>query len=894
MSQVQGSTVLAQAWREKAAMLAALVFLVCGFSILISWYHWIDIYNQHFYDHGKKIFAYNVTRILLLSFILWIVYVSGQAILSLIIPTIKKQQLSLTERILLGFGTGYGFWQLVLLVLGIFNFYYFSLMFTICMLVLCCSTKHFTFFISELKTATQIVCFNTSINYRLGFLVTFLGVTAALGWVLLVRGLYPGGGGDFYTHYFYYYIDVIRLHGLQPNDVWYHYYYSKGSGLTFLGMLLMDPQAMQLITFGCVAVATLAVLDLANKMAPHSFWPLCCTLIYLLCNLVALDTNVGGGEFHKMHEQSTALLLIAVWGLCLYDTASVYFRKALLVMISSVMIGLAIFSQVVAVLFAGYFGLKTFIGIIKKNPYVWHYFFLGTITCSALASVFLLNYVVTGLATDQVFNFTWRFANLERLNQWGVIPNLVLMQWIRDHYEIPPWGWESFKQLSYYLRFNVIGLLPLSGLFVLLHYFIEMCLRKSSPRFSALSISLFINITLMTFTFACMSVVIGHDQSVSYFRFSSFFVPLLALFSVCCWGMLLSQYHTHSFRWILTIEVPLILVILTVLYWSEIALDHWSYRVKQISHSAKQFMLGHYSLAEGYENQYYGLPFGGIHPGVAEAYRHVPLGARIWSTNVDSYCMLPNCRIESNVSFKLSPHMNEILNGTPDQAKQILQAEGLNYFIISSDSRLIDIMPYSKLFNPAVISQYFAIKWTDGKTYLLTWHGPDTKPLDAAFMQLYTNLLHQPEHPWFKFSKSVAQLDKFMKTLESSSHPWKPINFPWQHPDMTRSITILSATYGKSCANFKTKKPYLNNVFQGNATMLVKDICDEKMNCRFTIDPSVFGDPVNGCGKDFIVSYQCPLSTKPMTALISAEASGKEISIVCRNKKMTTGHFAAR
>ena len=68
-----------------------------------------------------------------------------------------------------------------------------------------------------------------------------------------LRGFYPGGGGDYYTHYFYYYLAVIQNHGLAPNDVWYHYYYSKGSGLAFLGMLLSDPEAPALTTYACVA-----------------------------------------------------------------------------------------------------------------------------------------------------------------------------------------------------------------------------------------------------------------------------------------------------------------------------------------------------------------------------------------------------------------------------------------------------------------------------------------------------------------------------------------------------------------------------------------------------------------------------------------------------------------
>ena len=42
-----------------------------------------------------------------------------------------------------------------------------------------------------------------------------------------------------------YYKQVILQHGTAPNAVWYHYYYSKGAGLMFLYMLLVDAKAVK-------------------------------------------------------------------------------------------------------------------------------------------------------------------------------------------------------------------------------------------------------------------------------------------------------------------------------------------------------------------------------------------------------------------------------------------------------------------------------------------------------------------------------------------------------------------------------------------------------------------------------------------------------------------------
>jgi len=165
-----------------------------------------------------------------------------------------------------------------------------------------------------------------------------------------------------------------------------------------------------------------------------------------------------------------------------------------------------------------------------------------------------------------------------------------------------------------------------------------------------------------------------------------------------------------------------------------------------------------------------------------QARRHVPPGARIWSTNVDGYCMAPGCRIESCDSFKLPYRITEILNGTPAQARQILQQEGLNYFIFSKDSILIDVLPFSHLFEPANIADNLAIKWTDGSTYLLTWKGSDTMLLDARFMQFYSARWNNAstEHPWFKFREAVPAITAQMAALRSTPHPWRPIPFLWR------------------------------------------------------------------------------------------------------------------
>jgi hypothetical protein len=67
-----------------------------------------------------------------------------------------------------------------------------------------------------------------------------VGIHALLAWCALVagglllvsRGLYPGAAnGDTWEHYLHYYREVLRSGSLGPNELWYHFYFSKGAGL---------------------------------------------------------------------------------------------------------------------------------------------------------------------------------------------------------------------------------------------------------------------------------------------------------------------------------------------------------------------------------------------------------------------------------------------------------------------------------------------------------------------------------------------------------------------------------------------------------------------------------------------------------------------------------------
>jgi hypothetical protein len=341
-----------------------------------------------------------------------------------------------------------------------------------------------------------------------------------------------------------------------------------------------------------------------------------------------------------------------------------------------------------------------------------------------------------------------------------VIPQVIAVAWIRNNYLAlaPPFGWGVFKQLFQFMRLR--GLWPfLIGPIIaaIVIYVVDRFAPWKRPRLSDPSAASFAGATaarLATFLllFFVIALLVGRAQSISFERLSTFFVPLLVLFAIACSALLLNgKLQSRGDPWMWTV-LPAVLLVAVLGAWQ--GKDHWSRRLPAETANALRFFFGGFSLADAYRHATSGYAFGAINPEALKAARQVPYGTPIWSTNVDSYCMVPGCLIEDVISFKMSGRLDEILGGDPELAKQRLQEAGLNYFLFMKDYRVLDLLPYSRLFAPETIGRYLGVKWSDGSTFLLTWIGPDTTPIGADFLDPYTLLRAEPDAlRWFKFDE---------------------------------------------------------------------------------------------------------------------------------------------
>lgn len=888
---MQGSLIADKEQRAIPAALIAFGVLTTTLVVELAWFVGLAPYNNHYFDTGSVVILHNIVRLLFAPLLCWLIYAPGAGLIALIVPFPDRKALSGTEQALLGIGFGACIWYVGLLLVGLAGLYYRWVMAGAALAVIAASSRHagelaqVTF--SRLARARQFQARRVAVL----LLVSLVGL-----WVFTIKALYPGGGGDFYTHYFPYELQVLQSHNLAMNDVWYHFYYSKGDGLFFFAMLLTDPMSQALVTACFVAFAAVAIADLANRLAPGSLWPLCGALVYLLYNAVNLSSG-GGGEFQKSHELAAALVTLMAWALCQHRCGR---GGVFLAMAAACVASIAIVELPLGGAVSLFFGILAGEALFSRNwRQMWHFCFAGAFAAGTALAIMVLNQIMTGLASDQALGITIRFANFQRLDHLGLLPQIVTLVWLHDNLSdlVPPFGWDDFLQLFEFMRLPLLWPMLAAPVIALLAHYANLLVGHHSdgtrlanpgvlrPRRSlsdtdriAMLLALLIGMLAVIVLFG------GRSQNVSTSRLTTFFVPLLVLESVAAVAWTLRWPLTPARR-LLYAALPIAALVATLTNW-QIGYGMGE-QVAAGTANGLRFLTGRDSLGSAFSRKALGplssgLPYGGIDPGTLAAARQLPPDTPIWSTNVDSYCMVPHCNIESVVSYRMSAQMDEILGGPPDISRQLLKEAGLNYFLFSKEHGLLDMLPFSRLFAPSIIGKYLGIAWTDGTTFLLTWAGPTTKPIDDNFLTAYRARLAEEELPWFLFREliphlhpSVVELRKVPASLAKA--------FPWRGPP-SKGIDIVSATYGENC-RYVTPPPPAPNMFRrNNAEKFFRDACRGRMRCDVRIDVNAIGDPVQGCGKDLAVTYQCIGEKNTRHLKIAAEANGHNAVLECPSK----------
>lgn len=740
------------------------VILFLGYVLLLAYFNFIDVYHHDFFTTGFTVVAYNLFRCFFIFYLIWLFYAAGDLFLGLMLGNSYRTAMTL-ENTLLAFFSGVGLWHIVLLFIGFAGFYTRTLMALMTLLVFAVSLPRLTQWVQWVRFSQSKL---TPFYWR-GWLVLLIPMVL----FLLTKGLYPAGGHDYYNHYFPYYLKVVESGSILPNEVWYHFYYSKGDALFFLSMLLTDPLAPQLATTALMIAGAAMIFSLLKKSAQN--WPLlpwigAALYITFLIYTPGPQRQEGWADLEKAHEPASVLMLAMLWVTIGLAKAQAWRKWGLSLIFS--MSALVLINPFLAPIAGAYLFLATlvFYWRNKKTAALW--LFAGMVV-TGVWFIFLsaINYYLTGVPDEQKLLAYLPFINFQKVNHWGVVMEILKFHWDRTGMVANQLHLISGHFLHVYftyIRLDIWG--PLLLLACVLLGFNYYSPTRRVAMFAALDKTTLYTCGGFLTLVLLLSLVIGRDQAFSYYRFTIFsYAPML------CFSLLLIAAGLHQTKFATGVLLAGFIIAWLVL---KPFMNFEIGKIQQVMTNTLRFATGQYSLADGYRNQqgWPGrMPWGAIYPGAEQVWAQLPPGTRIWSMHENSYCMLPGCRMETYPSYRFSPHSPSIFYSQPQAAKDWLKQEGLNYFFFSRSLNLTDPLPLAPLFSPTHIADYLGIAWTNGKDTLLTWKEQARYPIDASWLERYQQSMHDSRiiqsFPYDQIHTTLETL-AIKSRLEKSDIPW--------------------------------------------------------------------------------------------------------------------------
>jgi hypothetical protein len=189
--------------------LAIALGLASGYAYLLAWFDRVDFYHHDFFVHGRAVVIYQIARLIFIPCFAWTIYAVGALTNRLVFGRAVAADLPTWERYPLFFIAGAGIWHVAMFGVGLAGFDIKPVAVALSLGMMSLSVPHF----AECVRGSAAGLLRARLRFDFNFLLTAslgLGIIAVTAIFIVVKGLYPGGGHDYYNHYFQFYSRVIE------------------------------------------------------------------------------------------------------------------------------------------------------------------------------------------------------------------------------------------------------------------------------------------------------------------------------------------------------------------------------------------------------------------------------------------------------------------------------------------------------------------------------------------------------------------------------------------------------------------------------------------------------------------------------------------------------------
>lgn len=717
------------------------VAIFCG---TVAFLKYFDISWQHFNEKGFLLISYSICRFVLAIYLLVLCSTLGALVARFLFPGIQSNDISDGAFFTFCFFGGAAIYGIVFTGIGLFGFLKLPVALILTIPILFFSPA----FTNRIVSSFCIRAYNAYANVtKLNSWVYLSSVWCLLITVVLLlasSGLYPGvPSNDVWEHYMQYYREVLHDGSVGPNEIWYHFYVSKGAGLFFLSGLLSDNLSAQLVSWCFVFVTGFIVFQLSRKFLGSASWAILSSILFYA---------VYRGDFFKHHDVMSGYIAFLVWGSIESRTDSNPWRGVFYLFMGLVAFYIGFYQPIVASIIAVYWGILILLILPFRTLRSGVYFYISLIIVLSIGIFITLgvNYYFTGMAEAVPIKFFWKIAdNLKFRQIFGYSGIAYLLFTETGNLVIQPWFKFNWLVTAFRYQYLVMFLPPILAIVGGVVGIFRLVWKNygKKDQSNALPLSVFVAFFLTILIFSSMT------YSASFMRllvFTTFFTTLVVVIFL---KMILDIFSSDVTRpWVYAIFISL----LSIHAFSQ---EFWYFNnVRSIrSRWVLSYLSGRRSFADVLYTTDKGLKSPLQFQTITEIRRILGPERKIMNLGYDpgpGYSF-PGAGLFAEVDCSLGPDHLDIVFGSPEKAKSVLKSLELDFFLLNIQSNLFNSIVFGNLFHPLNLNKYFKIIFHKENNYLLTWRSPeDTEPIDPKFAQIMElkqrGLLYYPSSPEFK------------------------------------------------------------------------------------------------------------------------------------------------
>lgn len=542
--------------------------------------------------------------------------------------------------------------------------------------------------------------------------------------VIVARVVFPIPlEGDVWEHYLNYYREVASSGRIAPNEVWSHFFLSKGASLFFFATQAGDLLATPLVSAAFIAAAALAIFDLLRRHLGMA-WAMAGVTLFM----AYLYGDLSSALFFKHHGVFLGYVVFFAWALSEYHNLVGPAKRAVLAAVGLSSLYIGFYQSIPTAVVAGSMVMVFLVSVAARDAdtrYLSAWIFVGS--TAGIFSALAVNYAATGMIEIIPIRLFWKLADLERaravVSETGVNSFLLLdnnfqdisskLEWLK---EILRWQFFSFLLPPYLL-------VPAAAAAAVVLVRSGSGLLESAPARLAAVCACFLLSAI------ALAVLI---QAASMNRLYQFTVPPIIMIL-----LVLLHIATKVFlnlRGQRALVLPLLVVLASVGLSRGIsgAGERWltfvpyafgSISLKQAFNQTQSYRKTGYSMASG-----------------MALVRMMDTGSRAFSLTYDNGFMyaLPGRGIMSEPTYALGIGARALFEMTPQSLREHLQSRRIDYFMLDLRRPLFSSLAFASLFAASELSHHFRVVYEEGDTYILTWRKVGDR---QEFSQRLTRLL---------------------------------------------------------------------------------------------------------------------------------------------------------